>query len=68
MATPKRIAHIGKDCVACGCCVQVCPRGALQILWGITAQVNSEACIGCGKCANTCPAAVITMMKREDRL
>ena len=47
------------DCVACGCCVKVCPRGAIQIIRGITAQVDMEKCIGCGKCAKECPASVI---------
>ena len=47
-------------CVACGCCVKVCPRGAIQILQGITARVNRARCIGCGKCVRECPASVIT--------
>ena len=47
-------------CVACGCCVKVCPRGAIQILRGITARVNRTRCIGCGKCVRECPASVIT--------
>ena len=47
-------------CVACGCCAKVCPRGAIQILRGITARVNRARCIGCGKCVRECPASVIT--------
>ena len=47
-------------CVACGCCVKVCPRGAIQILQGITARVNRARCIGCGKCVRECPASAIT--------
>lgn len=27
-------------CVACGCCVKVCPRAAIRIANGITAQVD----------------------------
>ena len=30
----RRTAKIGADCVACGCCVKVCPRGAIQIRAG----------------------------------
>ena len=48
-----------KDCVACGCCVKVCPFKAIEILKGVTAQVNEEKCVGCGKCAKECPASVI---------
>jgi ferredoxin len=65
MAKSLKLASIGKECVACGCCLQVCPMGALQIFWGMTAQVDPQKCVGCGKCAKTCPAAVIDMIPRE---
>ena len=48
-----------KTCVACGCCVKVCPLQAIGIVKGLTAQVNAEKCVGCGKCARECPASVI---------
>lgn len=48
-----------KRCVACGCCVKVCPLKAIQIVKGIMAQVDEEKCVGCGKCAKECPASVI---------
>lgn len=49
------------QCVACGCCVKVCPRSAISIWRGICAQVNQTACVGCGRCAKECPASVITI-------
>ncbi|MCI6812221.1 MAG: 4Fe-4S binding protein [Lachnospiraceae bacterium] len=52
-----------KDCVACGCCVKVCPVTAIQIAKGIYAQVNRDKCVGCGKCARECPATVITIQE-----
>ena len=56
----KRKAFVDQeDCVACGCCVKVCPLGAIQIMKGIMAQVNMDKCVGCGKCAKECPASVI---------
>lgn len=56
----KRKAFVAQsDCVACGCCVKVCPLGAIQIFKGVAAQVNPEKCVGCGKCARECPASVI---------
>ena len=48
-----------KTCVACGCCVKVCPLYAITIRNGITAQVNQKLCVGCGKCAKECPASII---------
>ena len=48
-------------CVACGCCVRVCPRNAVSVPQGISAVIDSALCIGCGKCAKECPASVITV-------
>lgn len=50
-----------KACVACGCCLKVCPMGAIAVVRGIAAQVNADKCVGCGKCAKECPASVITI-------
>ena len=58
----KRRAYVEqRDCVACGCCVKVCPRAAIQVWKGIMAKVDGERCIGCGKCARECPASVIAI-------
>lgn len=48
-------------CVACGCCVKVCPLQAIEIVRGIMAQVKQEKCVGCGRCAKECPASVIVI-------
>ena len=59
-AKKRRRAEVDeKFCVACGCCVKVCPMQAIEIVRGITAKVNGENCVGCGKCARECPASVI---------
>lgn len=56
----KRKAFVEQqDCVACGCCVKVCPMGAIEINRGLFAQVKVDKCVGCGKCAKECPASVI---------
>lgn len=62
----KRKAFIEQsDCVACGCCVKVCPLGAVRIIRGIMAYVDMEKCVGCGKCAKECPASVIKIREAE---
>lgn len=48
-------------CVACGCCVKVCPVAAIQVWRGVAAQVDPDKCVGCGKCARECPASVIAI-------
>ena len=53
------------SCVACGCCIKVCPQKAIEIIRGIMAQVDPEKCVGCGRCAAECPASVITIREAE---
>ena len=48
-------------CVACGCCVKVCPVDAIEIYRGTAAAVRADKCVGCGRCAAECPASVITV-------
>ncbi len=57
----KRAKVVQRDCVACGCCVKVCPMSAIRIVKGVFAEVDSIKCVGCGKCAKECPASVITI-------
>ena len=58
----KRYAVVTQsDCVACGCCVKVCPLSAIQIVKGIVAREDAEKCVRCCKCARECPASVITI-------
>ena len=62
----KRRAFVDADmCVACGCCVKVCPMKAIEIWKGIAAKVLEEKCVGCGKCAKECPASVIEIQVVE---
>ena len=60
----KRKAHVEeRDCVACGCCVKVCPMSAIQIFHGV---VDQEKCVGCGKCVKACPATVISIQEAAE--
>ena len=49
MKKRKAVVSI-RECVACGCCVKVCPRNAITIPKGIYADVNRDLCVGCGMC------------------
>lgn len=64
MAKRKAVVNL-QDCVACGCCMKVCPRNAISIPKGICAEIDSELCVGCGKCAKECPASIITLEVME---
>ncbi len=65
MSNSKKIAWVSPDCVACGCCIKICPLGAISVPKGIQAEVNGNKCVGCGKCAQICPAQVITILTKE---
>ena len=56
----KAIVNISY-CVACGCCVKVCPKAAISVPYGINAVIDEKLCVGCGKCAKECPASVISL-------
>ena len=58
MASKKYASVEHKNCVACGTCMIVCPKEAIQVNHGCFAQVNSDVCVGCGKCEKHCPQQI----------
>ena len=66
MRVVKRNAVVDQAlCVACGCCVKVCPLSAVEVFHGLYAKVDPARCVGCGKCAKECPAGTIELRDRE---
>ncbi len=61
----RKVVVSTKECVACGCCMKVCPRGAITVPRGVFAEINRDLCVGCGLCAKECPASVITLEVAE---
>lgn len=61
----KKYSSVERDCcVACGTCMLVCPKKAVQIVKGCYASVDSDACVGCGKCEKICPTGCISLVER----
>lgn len=50
MVKVRKIAAVGRECVACGSCENICPRGAIRVWNGLIARVDGEKCVGCGMC------------------
>lgn len=62
----KRKAVVAQsECVACECCVKVCPIGTIEVIRGLYARVNGDRCVGCGRCAKECPASVIEIREES---
>jgi NAD-dependent dihydropyrimidine dehydrogenase PreA subunit len=50
-------------CGYCGCCVSVCPEGALEL---IDAYLSVEPnCTSCGICAKVCPLGALEVVNEE---
>lgn len=64
----RKLAVVGKNCVACGVCELICPRGAIKVSRGVRAVVDDDKCIGCTKCEKACPAGIIEMKTGEGAL
>ena len=63
----KKIAAIEKKvCVACGVCMNTCPRDAISIYRGCYAMVDGKKCVGCGLCGKACPATCISIQERSE--
>lgn len=65
MIKRKAVVNV-QECVACGCCIKVCPRNAITVPNGIHASIDRDLCVGCGMCAKECPASIITLEVTED--
>lgn len=69
MTVRRRFASVNEaQCVACGSCIKVCPREAIQVPYGISAIVDLQKCVGCGLCAKVCPASVIEIKVQQEEL
>lgn len=72
MSVKKKIrkkAYITKNsCIACGSCLDACPRDAIKIVAGVFAEVDEDKCIGCTLCARECPASIIRMVNEGEAI
>ena len=48
---------ISDECLACGCCAETCPIGAINE--GDPTYAISDECVECGACAAVCPVGAI---------
>ena len=51
---------VSADCIGCGTCAKVCPRGNIQMVVGNKPSFGSN-CMGCLSCVQLCPKAAINI-------
>jgi hypothetical protein len=56
---------ISKNCTACGCCIAICPVGAIS-LKKEKAFINQALCIGCGDCICACKFDAVYINWQEE--
>jgi ferredoxin len=47
------------SCIACGTCVETCPRNAIAL--AAVAVVDASVCTGCGLCVSDCAYGALTL-------
>jgi len=62
VASPARTVAIVADpesCIACGTCVETCPRDAITL--DETAVIDASICTGCGLCVSDCAYGALAL-------
>ena len=49
----KELTCNEERCVGCGSCADICPEGAVQIIFG-KAKTDRDKCTACGRCTDVC--------------
>lgn len=57
---------IEQKCTSCGCCIEICPVGAISFLDSKKAYIDQAKCIGCGECLCACKFDAIFINWNED--
>ena len=55
------IRHDEDECVDCGACISICPKGVFYFDKEWKLQVETKKCILCGKCIISCPHAALSL-------
>ncbi len=53
-------------CTACGCCIKICPVGAITTGTSGKAVIDPKKCVGCGECLCACQFDAVEVNWDED--
>ena len=55
------IRHDEEECVDCGACISICPKGVFSLDKEWKLEVDTRKCILCGRCIISCPHAALSL-------
>lgn len=58
------LSFLPENCIGCGYCLRVCPRGAHRVDNGVHV-LDRERCIACGACTEECYAQALSLVGRD---
>ena len=61
----RELLQKADNCLACGLCVRVCPKGAVSLEAGQAPAIDRALCDDCGLCARDCPGKALVMAGTE---
>ena len=61
----QQLFHIKGNCIGCGCCIKVCPKGAISPDATGGVKVDRDRCDACMICAKSCYAEALRPVAKE---
>lgn len=62
LLTVPQIQRVETNCIHCGTCIEVCPKGSLGGVDGDSIWIDRKTCDNCGICVQACPAGALEML------
>ncbi len=59
------LSYLPEKCIACGACLDRCPKKALSADADGKAVIDRQRCTSCGKCAEVCDPKALQMVGRD---
>ena len=62
-STGPELMYFKNKCIHCGCCINECSQGAVQLANG-EIYIQRSSCLTCGACAKVCPTGAMEISGR----
>ncbi len=62
------VQHDEEECVDCGACISLCPKGVFSFDKDWKLVVEGNLCILCERCVSACPQQALSIRSSPDRI